>query len=186
MLARVGDLLLAAHLPRAHGRDHLQLGGERGDGRLNAHLIVALAGATVGDRVAAGATRVVNRELGDQRTSERGEQRVAASVERVGLDRRGHIAARELLARIHHVTVERAEHTGLSLDDPVVLARLTEVHGEADHLRFVLVLYPLEHDARVETARIQKQHTTHLLGVGLIRSGSWREAGCGSAHGGEG
>ena len=53
VLARVRDLLVAAHRPRAHRRDHLQLGRERGDGALDPHLVVALAGAAVGDRVAA-------------------------------------------------------------------------------------------------------------------------------------
>ncbi len=88
VLARVGDLLLAAHLPGAHRRDHLQLGRERRDRRLDAHLVVALAGAAVRDRVAAALARVLDRQLRDQRAPERREQRVAAAVERVGLDRR--------------------------------------------------------------------------------------------------
>ena len=61
VLARVGELLLAAHLPRAHRRDHLQLGRERRDRRLDPHLVVALAGAAVGDRVAAASARVLDR-----------------------------------------------------------------------------------------------------------------------------
>ena len=54
VLARVGDLLLAAHLPGAHRRDRLQLRRQRRHRRLDPHLVVALAGAAVGDRVAAG------------------------------------------------------------------------------------------------------------------------------------
>ena len=53
VLARVGDLLLAAHLPGADRRDRPQLGREGRDGRLDPDLVVALAGAAVGDRVAA-------------------------------------------------------------------------------------------------------------------------------------
>ena len=53
VLARVGDLLLAAHLPGAHRRDRLQLRRQGRDRRLDPHLVVALAGAAVGDRVAA-------------------------------------------------------------------------------------------------------------------------------------
>ena len=53
VLARVGDLLLAAHRPLAHRRDHLQLGRERRDRAVDPDLVVALAGAAVGDRVAA-------------------------------------------------------------------------------------------------------------------------------------
>ena len=57
VLARVRDLLLAPHPPLAHRRDHLQLGPERRDRRLDPHLVVALAGAAVRDRVAAGRRR---------------------------------------------------------------------------------------------------------------------------------
>ena len=94
VLARVGDLLLAAHLPLAHRRQHLELGVEGGDRAVDPHLVVALAGAAVGDRVAAGRARVLDRELRDQRPGERGEQRVAAAVERVRPDRRQHVVAR--------------------------------------------------------------------------------------------
>ena len=94
VLAGVGDLLLAAHLPLAHRRDHLQLGVERRDRALDPDLVVALAGAAVGDRVAAVLAGGLDGELGDQRPAQRREQRVAAAVERVGLDRRQHVVAR--------------------------------------------------------------------------------------------
>src|SRR3712207_7978639 len=42
VLARVRDLLVAAHGPRAHGCDHLELGGQRRDRALDPHLVVAL------------------------------------------------------------------------------------------------------------------------------------------------
>ena len=64
------------------------VGVEREHGRLDPHLVVALAGAAVGDGVAAVLARLLHRELGDQRPAERGEQRVAAAVAGVGLDRR--------------------------------------------------------------------------------------------------
>ena len=77
VLAGVGDLLLAAHLPGAHRRDRLQLRRQGRHRGLDPHLVVALAGAAVGDRVAAAAARVLDRELGDQRPAESGEERVA-------------------------------------------------------------------------------------------------------------
>ena len=171
VLARVGDLLLAAHLPAAHRRDDLHLGIERDHRRLDPHLVVALAGAAVGDRVAAALARVLDRELGDQRPPERGEQRVAAAVERVGLDRGQHVVARELLARVDHVAVERAQVQRLALDHVVVLAGLAEVDGEGDDLGLVLVLDPLEHHARVEAARVEQQHPPDLAGLGLVGGG---------------
>ena len=109
VLARVGDLLLAAHPPLADRRDHLELGCQRRDRGLDPHLVVALAGAAVGDRVAARPARVLDRELGDQRPAERGEQRIAEAVDRVGLDRRQHVLVRELLARVDDVALDRAE-----------------------------------------------------------------------------
>ncbi len=172
VLARVGDLLLAAHLPRAHGRDRAQLRGERGDRGLDAHLVVALAGAAVGDRVAAARARVPHRELGDQRAPERGEQRIAAAVERVGLDRREQVLARELLARVDDVTVQRAEVQRLGADRLVVLAGLPEVDGQAHDLGVIAVLDPLEHHARIEAARVEQQHAPDLLGVGLVGGGA--------------
>ena len=88
VLARVGDLLLASHLPLAHRRQHLELGGERRDRAVDPDLVVALARAAVGDRVAAVLACVLDRELRDQRARERGEERIAAAVEGVGADRR--------------------------------------------------------------------------------------------------
>ena len=102
VLAGVGDLLLAAHPPLAHRGDHLQLGVQRGDGRLQPHLVVALAGAAVGDRVATGPPRRLDPQPRDQRPAQRGEQRVAAPVEAVGEDRRQDVVLGELLAGIHH------------------------------------------------------------------------------------
>ena len=178
VLAGVGDLLVAAHLPGAHGRDHLQLGRQGGDRRLDADLVVALAGAAVGDRVAAGLARVVDGELGDQRPAERGEERVAVAVVGVGLDRRGDVVARELLARVDDVAVERAELQRLALDDLVVLARLAEVDGERDDLGLVLVLDPLEHHARVQAARVEQQHARDLVLLGEV-GGHARHPGLG-------
>src|SRR5204863_1581312 len=63
VLARVANLLIATHPPGAHWRDHLELGSERGDRRFDPDLVVALAGAAVGDRVARSCTRVLDREL---------------------------------------------------------------------------------------------------------------------------
>jgi hypothetical protein len=183
VLAGVGDLLLAAHLPGAHRRDHLQLGRERGDRRLDPHLVVALAGAPVGDRVAAARARLIDGELGDQRTPERGEQRIAAAVQGVGPDRRGQVVARELLPRVHHVALERAEAHGLVAHQLVVLPRLPEVDRQAHHLRVVGVLDPLQHHARVQAPRVQQQHPLDVLGISLVGGAARGGYGVLAAHG---
>jgi hypothetical protein len=180
VLAGVGDLLVAAHRPRAHGRDHLQLGRERGDRALDAHLVVALAGAAVGDRVAARLARVLDGQLGDQRAPERGEQRIAVAVVGVGLDRREHVLLRELLAGVDHVAVERAQLERLAAHHLVVLAGLAEVDRERDDLGLVLVLDPLEHHARVQAAAVEQQHPADLSGLGEV-AGDPRGVGIGNA-----
>jgi hypothetical protein len=83
----------------------------------------------VGDRVAAALARGVDGQLRDQRPPERGEQRVAAAVQPVGLDRGQHVLLSELLARVHDDAVERAELERLALHDIEVLAGLAEVDG---------------------------------------------------------
>ena len=182
VLARVLDLLLAAHLPAAHRRDDLQLGRERHDRGLDPHLVVALAGAAVGDRVAARLARLLHRDLRDQRPAERGEERVAAAVEGVGLDRRQHVVVGELLARVDHVALERAQVEGLLAHHVEVLAGLAQVHGERDHLGLVLVLDPLEHHARVEAARVEQQHAADLAGQRLVRGGLGQRAAFDLGH----
>src|SRR5829696_3230809 len=101
-LAGIRDLLLTPHLPLPHRRDHLQLGIERGDRRLQPHLVVSLAGAAVGNRVASVLASCVDRELRDQRPPQRGEEGIAAAVKRVRLDRGEHVGLGELLAGIDH------------------------------------------------------------------------------------
>ena len=177
VLAGVLDLLLAAHRPLAHGRDHLQLRGERGDRAVDADLVVALAGAAVGDRVAAGAARVFDGELGDQRPAEGGEERIGPAVEGVGLDGGGDVAVGEVLARIDEVAFDGADPPRLALDDREVLAGLAEVDGERDDLGVVALLDPLEHHARVEPAAVEEQHAPHLGGVGLVARGARRGLG---------
>ena len=174
VLARVVDLLLAAHLPLAHRREDPQLGIERRDRRLDPDLVVALAGAAVGDRVAAVLARRLDGELADQRPAERREQRVAAAVEGVRLDRGQHVVVGELLARVDQHGLDRAELLRLAGDHLPVLAGLAEVDGERDDLGAVALLDPLQHHAGVEAAGVEQQHAAHLGGVGLVGGDSRR------------
>src|SRR6185503_14573073 len=61
-----------------------------------------------------------------------------------------------------------AEVPGLALDDIVVLAGLPQVERERRDLGPVLVLDPLEHDARVEPAAVEQQDAPDLAGAGLV------------------
>ena len=69
--SRVGDGVFArVDLPFAPRRDDGKLGRERFAGQLEAHLVVALAGAAVGERVGADFLGDLDLSLGKQRTRE--------------------------------------------------------------------------------------------------------------------
>ena len=91
----------------------------------------------MGDGVAIAAPGMLDRELGDQRPAERGEQRIAAPVQRVGADRGSDVLAGELLARVDDVAFERSQLQRLGLDQLVVLLGLAEVDGQAHDLGFI-------------------------------------------------
>ena len=107
-LVRVVDRLVAgqAH-PHAHRRHDLEAGVERVDGDVEADLVVALAGAAVGDRVRALLLGDLDQELREQRPGEGGGQRVGALVHRVGLERAPDVLRDERLARVHDVRLAR-------------------------------------------------------------------------------
>ena len=163
VLERVGDLLVAAHLPLPDRRDDLQVRRDGRDRRLDPHLVVPLAGAAVRDGVGAVGAGGLDGELGQQRAAERGEQRVAALIAGVGQDRRRHVVARELLLGVDHEALDRAEVDGLLAHGVEVVGRLPEVDAERDDLGVVLVLDPLEHHRGVQAARVQQHHAMDLV-----------------------
>ena len=124
--------------PFAPGRDDLDVGLERVGGELEAHLIVALAGRAVGDRVGADLARDVDQALGDQRPRDRGAEQILALVLRVGAEHREHVVAHELLAQVldEDVLGLDAEQLGLAARRLELLA-LAEVGGEGDDLAAV-------------------------------------------------
>ncbi|SLD05225.1 Uncharacterised protein [Mycobacteroides abscessus subsp. massiliense] len=87
VLCRERDRLLAGPRVVTHRRQYFQIGCQRGKANLEAHLIVALAGAAVGDDPATVLACRGDQVLDDQRTADRGHQRVPIHVQRVGLDR---------------------------------------------------------------------------------------------------
>jgi hypothetical protein len=71
---------------------------ECGEGELEAHLVVALAGRAVRDGVGAVRERDLRLASRDQRARDRRAEHVAALVEGVGAQDREDVVARELLA----------------------------------------------------------------------------------------
>ena len=106
------DAVGAGEAPDAHGRHHVEVGREDARRHLEAHLVVALAGAAVPDRVGAVPARRRDEVLDDDGPRERGDQRVLAFVERVGAQRGHEEVARELLARVDDLGLDRARGRG--------------------------------------------------------------------------
>ena len=157
----VVDLLLAreAHA-HAHGGDDLQPGIEGVDGHVEADLVVALAGAAVGDGAGTLAVGDLDEELGDERARQRRGQRVDALVERVGLQVGPHELAHEALAAVDDVG---AAGTGLqgALGHVVAQRAATEVHRQGDDLHAVLLPEPGHGDRCVQPARVGEHDLLH-------------------------
>ncbi len=141
------------------------------DGDVEADLVVALAGAAVGDRVGALAASDLDEELGDQRPGEGGGERVGALVERVGLEVGPDEVGDEPIARVHDVGPRRpGGHRPLL--DAVAERAAADIDREGDDLAVVLLAQPGDRDRRIEPARIGEDDLLHEL----ASTGSGRRA----------
>ncbi len=130
----------------------------RGD--VEADLVVALAGAAVGDRVGALALGDLDQELGDERAGERGGQRVGALVQRVGLEMRPHEVSHEALAGVDDVGARRAGRDGACLDAGSQRSA-AKVDGQGHDLDLELLAQPGDGDRRVESSGVGEYDFLH-------------------------
>ena len=163
--------------PDPHRGDHLQTGIEGMDGDIEADLVVALAGAAVGDRVGPLARGNLHEELGDERSGQRGRQRVDALVQRVGLEVRPDEVRGEALSGVDHVG-----RRGAGTDRPTFHAfaqrAAPDIDGEGDHLGVELLPEPGHGDRRVEPARVGEDDFLHARasGTALGMGAGWAGA----------
>jgi hypothetical protein len=122
----------------------------------------------VGDHFAARLLRILDGELGDDDAAERAAERIASLVVGVRKDGLPQVLGRKLLLRVVDVGLDRTELKGLLLDLLKVVGDLANVEGQADDLRLVLVLDPLEHHRRVETSGVEEQALLKLALLGLV------------------
>ncbi len=157
--------LARAEVPFAPGRDHGDVGLERVVGELEAHLVVALAGRAVRDRVGADLLGDLDLLLGDQRPRDRGAEQILALIERVGPEHREDVVAHELLAQVLDEDVLRldAEQQRLVARGLELLA-LAEIGGEGDDLAAIGGLQPFQDDRGVEPARIGEHDFLDVFG----------------------
>ena len=158
-------LLAGKEVPLAHGSEDLELGVKSVDAGFEAYLVVALAGAAVGDVGGAGLMRDVNELAHDQRTRECREQRVAVLVEAIGRDGLGQKLLGILLTHVERLGIDGAHVIGLLLDPGEVLCVLADVSTDGHHVEALLELQPLDHDRGVEATGVCKYDL--LLGVAM-------------------
>ena len=175
-----GDQRLAAlEVPLPPGRDHPDVRLQRVVAQLEAHLVVALAGRAVTDRIGADLPRNVDLGLGDQRPGDGGAEEILALIDRVGAEHREDVVAHELFAQILDKDV-----FGLDAEQQRLFSRrakflaLPEIGGEGHNLRIILGLKPLQDDRGVEAAGIGQHDFLHGGGGhGRLRSRSVRGGG---------
>ena len=160
----VVDLVVTAlELPDAPGSDDRHLRREGLDGQFKAHLIVALAGAAVGDGVRALLEGDLGDALGDDGARERRAQQVLALVLRARLEGGEDVILDELLAQIFDIELGSAGLDGLFLQ-ALQLRALPHVRGHGDDFAaLVVLLEPGDDDGRVQTAGIGQNDLLILL-----------------------
>ncbi len=160
-LLGVVDLLITrqAH-PDPHRGDDLEPRIEGVDGDVEADLVVALAGAAVGDRVGALALGDLDEELGDERPGEGRRQRVDALVEGVGLEMGPDEVRGEAVPGVDDVRARGAGRHGPTLDTLAERAA-TDVDCQRHHLDVVSLAQPGHGDRRVEPTRVGEDDLVH-------------------------
>ncbi len=97
--------------------------------------------------------------LDDQRPGERGDQRVAVHVERVGLQRRQAELVGELVAHVGDDRLDGAAVQRALADDVHVLAALADVAGDGDHLGAGLLGDPADGHGGVQPTGVGEDDT---------------------------
>jgi hypothetical protein len=150
----VDRVFAAADIPLAPRRDDGQFGRERREGHLEAHLIVALPGASVRERVGADTVRNLHLTLGDERPRHGGAQQVLPIVDRAGAEGGENEIAHELFAQIFHEAFLGAGRQGFLAHAAQLFSTLSDVCRDANDARVVVLTQPRNDDRGVEAARI--------------------------------
>ena len=159
----IGDQPVAGvQVPFAPGGDHADARLERVIGKLEAHLVVALAGRAVGDGVRAGLARDLDLAPGDQRARDRGAEQILPLIERIGPEHGEDEIAHELLAQVVHIDLLHAHGLGLGAGRLQLLA-LAEIGREGHDLAAIGLPEPVQDDGGVEAARIGEHHPLDLV-----------------------
>ena len=151
------DLLLTGFdIPFSPRRDDRHIRSEMFDRQLKTHLIVALAGASVADRVRAFFERYVHKALCDAGSRGRGAQQIVF-VDSARLHGGDDIFIDIFLGQIQHIELGRAGLDRLFLES-VELIVLTDIARNRDDLAVIVVLFEPRNDDRCVQSAAVSQH----------------------------
>ena len=144
-------------IPLAPRRDDFQLGSERLVGHLEAHLVVALAGASVADGRSSFAQRDFDLMFRDHGAGERGAEQILVLVHRARFQRGPDAAGKELFAQIfdHHLA---GPGFGGFLHDGLEVVSLAHVPDHGNYLVGIVFLEPGNDDRGIEPTGVSKNN----------------------------
>jgi len=152
--ASVGDgFFPRGDFPLAPRRDDGQLRPEGLGGKLEAHLVIALARAAVGQGVRADFLGEFHLPLGQQRARKRSAQQIFMLVDRAGAERRPDVAGNKFLAQVFDVRGAGPGGQGFFARGFEVFA-LAQVADHGDHLAAIRLLQPGNDDGGIQPSGI--------------------------------
>ena len=155
------------NVPLPPGSDHPQIRRQRGEGQLEAKLVVALAGAAVRQGLGTRPARDLDHAARDERSRDRRTEQVLAAVDRTCPQHREDVFGNEFLAQILTEKGRSPGCEGLAgqLGDAAPLA---DVRGHADHVGSVVLPQPRHDDRSVEATRVSQNdfHDWFSAGAG--------------------
>ena len=152
VLLRVGDSVFArVNVPLAPRRDDLNIRRDGFVSQFESHLIVAFAGAAVGEAIGAEFQRDFRLALGDDGPRHRSAEEIGVLVDGAGAQRRPDVVANEFFAQIFDV--RRGSAGGKRfLARGFEIFLLADVADDSDDFAAVVFLEPRDDDGGVESS----------------------------------
>ena len=163
VLLGVVDGDVASQRQVSHRGDAVHVGSHRGDGDLEADLVVTLAGAAVRHRVGTELAGRLDQVTGDDGPGERRDERVGSLVEGVGLESGHAVVVGELIAGVGDVGLDGAAVEG-SLTDHLEVGTPGE-HGT--HLTAGGLADPADGNRRVQASGVGQDDTVLMSAHGI-------------------
>ena len=160
--AGVRDLIGPRHPPDPSWCDDSNGWIERARRDVDPDLVVAFAGAAMGDGARSFQARDLDQLLRNQRPAERRRQRILVFVDRSRLERRQDVLDRELVAHVDEVSPRRPDRQR-ACPHIVPLFPLPEVERHRDHLGPVMLDQPRNRHRGIESTRICQNNPFHVV-----------------------